>query len=368
VHRKIAYFIALIVLSGFAQRVSSYPIAESECTIRMKYLNREGKFILLSTVADKPPENNARDRPPPCKKSVSASTPDATTSSKQLHQPIGTVDSQNGRHIFKPVEWVLDHQRVGHYSEGLCHVTLEISPDRHRQEAFINLSHEIVLTLPTSVKACGDFHDELAAVVMDHADDKFHQMGECVGFVNLTGTLVIPAIYELPRRWRHYNPVEMIAFHDSRVHVRKLGIDYYLDKTGKPIASFQGARCNDFCDGVATVGVLVDGQGNDIDFSDESHGYQNRFDYESDLCKILSAKLRDVKIERQIMIRFYENEDTSPDVSAKHTMPAETLAKVRAIVNATQMPKRGIFMDTRRYFDVYLQNGAVMCEPFFSQF
>jgi hypothetical protein len=229
---------------------------------------------------------------------------------------------------------MIDHQRYGQIAEGLCHVTLDAEKPKERREAFMNESGEIVLTLPAEILACSDFHDGRASVVMENKDDEYHRSGGFVGFINHSGTVVIPPIYELPQAWRHHNPVEIIEFHDGICRVRKMGVDYYIDATGAPIARFLGASCGDFSEGTAPISIKVDAHGQAIDLFDQSHGFQNRFDYEQALCRDLSQRLKDFKLDKPVTIRFHEQpERRDPNVLAEDTVPDSTLAEIRAIAN-----------------------------------
>jgi hypothetical protein len=285
-------------------------------------------------------------------------------------QPYGTVIvDESGRKVYKPVGGMIDHQRYGQFSEGLCHVTLNSEKSGERREAFMNESGEIMLTLPIEMEACSDFHDGRASVVMEHKDDEYHRSGGCVGFIDHSGTVVIPAIYELPQRWRHYNPVEVVAFHDGICRVRKMGVDYYIDTRGTSIARFQGGSCSDFAEGLAPVQVRVDAQGEPINYFDVSHGFQNRFDYESALCKLLSERLKDIRLDKPVTIQFHEQFGASdPNVTADDTVPAATLSQIRSIVKSLELPERGILMEEMIDFDVFLQNGSVTCAQFHTHY
>ena len=172
-------------------------------------------------------------------------------------QPFGEVVREGERLIFRPGNGSSDHQRWGHFCEGLCHISYTLPGSYDVHEGYMDKSNQVVLRLPPTIKDCGEFHDDLAPVEIRVPESKLNDMHR-MGFIDRSGALVIPPIYELPNaRDMSSAPLDKVQFHDHVALVRRNGECCYVDRKGKCIAHFRG-DCAEFSDGLAAVAVLVD--------------------------------------------------------------------------------------------------------------
>jgi WG containing repeat len=176
-------------------------------------------------------------------------------------QPYGSAMVDGERLIFKPSDGFSTHQRWGHFYEGLCHISYTLPGSYDAHEGYMDKTNQIVLQLPSTIKDCGDFHEDLAPVVIEVNDS---QTGDNrrLGFINHNGALVVPPVYNLsPPRMMDSDPLKRMRFHDRIALMQQ---HYYIDQTGKCIAHFRGP-CSEFSEGLAAVGVLVNAEGKRVD-------------------------------------------------------------------------------------------------------
>jgi hypothetical protein len=269
--------------------------------------------------------------------------------------------------IFDAPSEVGDDRAATGFSEGLCYVHYLLKGTNSYKQGFMDTTRRIVLQLPDQIKACGPFHDGLSPVLIEQPGrDEFNERKTTkLGFINREGAIVIPPIYDDPKvdsvlgSWWWYDP----RFREGIALVKWHGADRYIDRQGKTVAQFRCVYCAPFADGVAPVTFLVDDAGKPVDLADNSHGYQNRYDYQLEVQHVLSAALKRFRYDRPIKFTLTESADkpVTVEFSDVDDVSDLLLGKMRDTIQNAAWPTRGIFLQETFKFSFVLQNGALTC-------
>ena len=151
----------------------------------------------------------------------------------------------------------------GSFSEGLAAVTfISFYDNEGTYFGYINNAGEFVIPQNPELRSAGDFHEGLAAV---ETNDYLK------GYIDRTGTLVIPAQFQIARdfsggvakvqtdsSWSFIDTAghtlpEQHYFPDGLAAIYDVNGCYYINKDGQIVIQTEYSFCSDFSDGLAAV-------------------------------------------------------------------------------------------------------------------
>jgi hypothetical protein len=163
--------------------------------------------------------------------------------------------------------------------------------------------------------------------------------------------------------WWTGHRIGEIHFHNGVALVKWHRTDCYINRSGSVIRRLWGGYREEFNDGLAPVNYLVDKEGKEVDLFDNSHGFQNLYDYELEIFHVLSDGLRTIRYSRPIKFKIIEPVEPPIKIEFIETkdVSKEVVHNIRETIQNLHLPVRGIFLDEVFSFTFVLQDGQLTC-------